>query len=206
MNRKKKLPRAIVWPAGAMREGEDEAVQQQAGARPADADEGGSSANRARADTSSNLLPLEPALSASMPHDIDATRRRSLARAIVERHANYSAVGGIIPLPILNVAGVTAIVMRMVKTLSRHYGVPYERDRARVVVIGLMGGFMPTGFAAVTTSTLAFIVPGSNLIGLAVSSVTASACTRSIGRLFVDHFEGNATLAGFPVVEGRLAN
>ena len=90
----------------------------------------------------------------------------------------------------------------MVKMLSDLYGVPFERDRARAVVIGLVGGTMPTGFAAVTTSTLFYIVPATTLIGLAVSSVTAVACTRSIGRIFVEHFESGATLDDFSPVEG----
>jgi uncharacterized protein (DUF697 family) len=123
-----------------------------------------------------------------------AARRRSQARKIVERHAAYAAVGGIIPLPIANVASITAVIVRMVKVLSDLYAVPFERDRARAIVIGMMGGAMPTGLAAVTTSTLVYIVPGSALIGLAVSSIAGVACTRGIGRIFVEHFESGATL------------
>jgi uncharacterized protein (DUF697 family) len=82
----------------------------------------------------------------------------------------------------------------MVKLLSDLYGIPFERDRARAIVVGLMGGAMPTGLGAVTTSTLFYIVPGSALVGLAVSSITAVACTRSIGRIFVEHFETGSSL------------
>jgi uncharacterized protein (DUF697 family) len=121
----------------------------------------------------------------------------------VERHAAYSAVGGIIPLPLANVASVTALIVRMVKALSDHYRVPFERARARAIVIGLMGGAMPTGFGVVTTTSLLHLVPGANLIGLAVCSVTAAACTRSIGRIFVEHFESGATLVEFPAIERR---
>jgi hypothetical protein len=53
---------------------------------------------------------------------------------------------------------------------------------------------MPTGLAAVTTSTLFYIIPGSALIGLAVSSIAGAACTRGVGRVFVEHFESGATL------------
>jgi len=133
----------------------------------------------------------------------DVARRRSLARGIVERHAYYSAAGGIIPVPIANVASVTAVIVRMVKVLSDLYGVPFQRDRARAIVIGLMGGAMPTGLAAVTASTLVNLVPGSNLIGLAVSSVAAIACTRGIGRVFIEHFESGATLDDMSAVDGR---
>lgn len=142
---------------------------------------------------------------ASMGAAVDATGRRSQALKIVERHAVYAAVGGIIPVPIANVAGVTAIIVRMVKVLSDLYGTPFERDRARAIVVGFMGGAMPTGLGAVTTSTLGYIVPGSGLLGLAVSSVTAVACTRSIGRIFVEHFESGASLDDLPApVTGRV--
>src|SRR6185295_5751684 len=125
---------------------------------------------------------------------IDATRRRSQANSIVERHMAYAAVGGIIPVPIANVASITAVIVRMVKLLSDLYGIPFERDRARAIVVGLMGGAMPTGLGAVTTSTLFYIVPGSALVGLAVASIAAVACTRSIGRIFVEHFETGSNL------------
>jgi uncharacterized protein (DUF697 family) len=129
--------------------------------------------------------------------EFDAERRRLLAYAIVERHAAYSAVGGIVPLPIVNLASITAIIVRMVKELSEIYGVPFERDRARAIVIGLMGGATPTGLSAVTASTLVYIMPGANLIGLAVSSAAGFAFTRSIGRLLIERFESGATLHQF---------
>jgi len=131
---------------------------------------------------------------APMGAGIDAPRRRTQANSIVERHTAYAAVGGIIPVPIANVASVTAVIVRMVKRLSDLYGIPFERDRARAIVVGLMGGAMPTGLGAVTTSTLFYVVPGSGLVGLAVSSIAAVACTRSIGRIFVEHFESGSSL------------
>ena len=133
--------------------------------------------------------------------EVDSGQRRSLARTIVERHATYSALGGVIPLPIANIASVTAVIVRMVKVLSDLYGVPFERGRARAIVVGLMAGSMPTGLAAATASTLVYVIPGSNLVGLAVSSITAIACTRGIGRIVVDHFENGATLADFQQAE-----
>ncbi len=128
----------------------------------------------------------------SIRADPRAVRRRSLARKIVERHKTYAAVGGLLPLPIVNIASVTAIILRMVKQLSDLYAVPFERDRTRSIVIGLMGGAVPTGLGAATTSTLAFVIPGPALVGLAVSAITAGALTRGIGLVFVEHFESEA--------------
>ena len=70
------------------------------------------------------------------------------------RHANYSALGGVIPLPIVNFGAVTAIIVRMVKALTDIYGVPFEHDRARAIVLGLIGGLTPTAASTLPASTL----------------------------------------------------
>lgn len=139
------------------------------------------------------------------PVAVSGSRRR-LAEAAVERHANYSALGGVIPLPIVNFGAVTAIIVRMVKVLTDIYGVPFEHDRARAIVLGLIGGLTPTAASTLTASTLFYLVPGSNILGLAVSSVTALACTRKIGAVFIEHFEKGATLSDFPASAGKASS
>ncbi len=122
-----------------------------------------------------------------------AAKRRQLANKIVDRHRLYAAGGGLLPLPVASIAGVTAVVLRMVKQLSQLYGVPFERDQTRALIVSIIGGAVPTGLGVATTSTLAWIIPGGLLVGLAVSAVTAGALTRGIGLVFVDSFESEAT-------------
>ncbi len=143
-----------------------------------------------RTASADNVIELAPASSA----DAEAARQRTRALAIVERHANYSAASGFIPVPIVNAAVITAVMVRLVRELHDLYGVPFERSRAKSVAIGLTGGVLPTRLATLTTSTVALFVPGYNLIGLAVSSVTASAYARRVGRMLIDDFEREAAL------------
>jgi uncharacterized protein (DUF697 family) len=130
------------------------------------------------------------------PTDPLAARRRALARRIVERHKNYAAVGGLVPLPAANIASVTALNLRMVKQLSELYGVPFQRDRTRSLIIALIAGAVPTGAGLAASSTLMWIVPGGLLWGLGVSAITAGALTRGIGLVFVDSFETAMVEAG----------
>jgi uncharacterized protein (DUF697 family) len=118
-----------------------------------------------------------------------AARRSALARRIVERHRNYAAVGGLVPLPAANIASVTAVNLRMVKQLSEVYGVPFQRDRTRSLIIALIAGAAPTGAGLAAASTLMWIVPGGLIWGLGASAITAGALTRGIGMVFVDSFE-----------------
>ena len=212
---KKKLPNAIMHPIDGMRE----AAAAAAGSREWRAAATATTASNQAAhewvatarsgpvgevieETQASALPMTTlARAARTSAEIDVTKRQAQARAIVARHAAYSAVGGIVPLPVASVAGITTIIIRMVKMLSDLYGVPFERDRARAIIVGLVGGTMPTGFAAVTTSTLFYVVPSGVLMGLVVSSITAIACTRSIGQIFIEHFESGATLHDLSIEE-----
>jgi uncharacterized protein (DUF697 family) len=179
---KKKFPRAVLRTADQMREEAAAAVPP----------------NPSSPDNVIEMLPksgtASPAEPTAAPADPTAALRRRQAVAIVERYANCSAIGGAIPLPFVNAAAITALLVRMVKSLSDLYGVPFERNRTRSIVIGLMGGALPTGFATIATSTLTYFVPGLNLVGLAISSVTSGAYARSIGQLYIEHFENGAAI------------
>jgi uncharacterized protein (DUF697 family) len=170
---KKKFPKAVLRTAEQMRE---------AGAAP----------RSVSPDNVIEMVPKSEAVPAAASNAPALQRRRAIA--IVERYANYSAISGAIPVPLANAAAITALLVRMVKSLSDLYGVPFERTRTRSIVIGLMGGALPTGFATIATSTISLFVPGVNVMGLAVSSVTSGAFARSIGQLFIEHFENGATV------------
>ena len=204
---KKKLPKAVLVTANDLREA-GIARSRSETLRPAESDdqrEPGAAPSGAYAHNVIEMVPKQDnasaAAAAAQPSpqaDAEAALRRRVAVAIVERHANMSVVGGMLPVPILNVAGTTAILVHMVGRLSRLYGVPFERNRTRATVVALMGGVLPTGLASATAWGLLQMVPGANVFGLVVSSVTAGACARSLGALFIDHFETGATLADFP--------
>ena len=172
---KKKFPKAVLRTAEEMRDGT-------------------SAVKKPAPDNVIEMVPkTEPAaqITAAAPIAI-ALRRKAVA--IVERYANLSAVGGAIPVPLVNAAAILALLVRMVKSLSELYDVPFERNRTRAIVIGLMGGALPTGFSTIATSSLTFLVPGLNLVGLAVASVTSGAFARAIGQLYIEHFENGVTI------------
>jgi uncharacterized protein (DUF697 family) len=202
---KKKLPKAVLRTADEMRGTAAERPQETS--QPVDFNETTpppSGNLRPAADNVIELVPkTEPAsppvdtIVVSQAHDAAAALRRRKAVAIVERYANWSAVGGVIPVPIANAAAITGLMVRMIKSLSTLYDVPFEHNRTRAAVIGVMGGVLPTGLGTIAASTLTYFVPGYGMLSLAVSSVTSSAYARSIGQLYIEHFEIGATQIDF---------
>jgi uncharacterized protein (DUF697 family) len=170
---KKKLPKAVLRTADQMREPAPTAKSQ---------------------DNVIEMVPKTELPAPAAPTDPAAALRRRKAGAIVERYANLSAIGGAVPIPLANAAAITGLLVRMVKKLSDLYDVPFERTRTRSIVIGLMGGALPTGFATIATTTVTYFIPGLNMMGLAISSVTSGAFARSIGHLYIEHFENGVAI------------
>jgi uncharacterized protein (DUF697 family) len=133
------------------------------------------------------LLPPTSAKTAT-----HAARRRAVAGKLVERYKLYAAFGALSPLALMTSASVTVVILRMVKLLSDLYQVPFERDRTRSIIVGLMGGAVPTGLGVATASTLALAVPSVAFVGIAVSAVAAAAATERIGFIFIERLEGEA--------------
>jgi uncharacterized protein (DUF697 family) len=200
---KKKLPKAVLRTAEDMR---GAAERTEITPHPVDLNEKTVTSSTNQWPAADNVIELMPKAGASAPvdtivmsqaHDEAAALRRRKAVAIVERYANWSAVGGVIPVPLANAAAITALMVRMIKQLSTLYDVPFEQNRTRAAVVGLMGGVLPTGLATIAASTLTYLVPGYGMLSLEVTSVTSSAYARSIGQLYIEHFEIGATQIDF---------
>jgi uncharacterized protein (DUF697 family) len=192
---RKPLPKAITQPLGNLRTFGSAVLEDEAPARgtrpPFDEIESEPALGVSSAPIANDLAGGAPVLSGPF-----AVKRRALAHKIVARHKNYAALGGLVPLPVANIASVTAVNLRMVQQLSKLYEVPFQRDRARSFIVGLIGGAVPTGIGVATSTTLMWIMPGGLLLGLGASAVTAGALTRGIGLVFIESFESGAAAGG----------
>lgn len=144
----------------------------------------------------SDAADAKPPLTVATVGDATALRR-ARAGEIVERHAAYAAVGGLLPLPFVDTLGVMAVVALMIEALAKLHGQDIGKDRVRTLVASLAGGFGQAGAGVVTTAAFAKLVPGANILGIMTSSVAAAAMTRTIGRAFVLHFETGGTALTF---------
>ncbi|MGJ4909387.1 hypothetical protein [Bradyrhizobium sp. HKCCYLS2033] len=187
----RKLPKAVGRTMGEMRgtgaaDGDDAQVAEgksvKAKAAPADA---GSDA------VDEVIAPaLVPGVSSAV---VPSHRQRG--QLIVERYAAYAAAGGLIPIPFAGPVGVGLIVLHMLKKLAEEYSVPFQYDQARPIVASLMAAAAPVVAGGLTTAALSRVVPGANLYGVAVFSLTAMTTTRVLGGIFLDHFEQGGSLA-----------
>jgi uncharacterized protein (DUF697 family) len=126
------------------------------------------------------------------------TERELGALQIVNRHSLYAGGIGLIPIPLVDVAGTMAVQVHLVSELSKHYGVPFTENRVKGFVTGLVGGLAPmplaTGLVGPIVRSLPII---GGVLGAFALPAVAGAITFAIGKVFIQHFESGGTFLDF---------
>lgn len=121
-----------------------------------------------------------------------------LQRAKVESAINYSMLlsggVGIVPIPLVDFVGVTAIQLALIKQLSALYGVEYTASASKRIVSALVGGAVPA-FGSMTVASWVKAIPliGS-VLGGSTMMLLSGASTYAIGHVFAKHFEKGGTI------------
>lgn len=148
---------------------------------------------------------LEPEVVPQKRADLGAESQRLLgAERTVVRYAQWSLLAGLVPFSILDIAAVTGVQVKMLYDLSGQYGVPFQKERIKVLVGSLVGGVATTSLASgvVGSAVRAIPVVGS-FLGVVTQPAIAYATTVALGRVFISHFEAGGTLLDFDPIEMR---
>jgi uncharacterized protein (DUF697 family) len=204
---RKRLPKAITRAVAERHEADaDEVTSEKPVPKPArrkparrraeQAKQAATSTNDAATESADKTEP-RPVTGELMPPEAgrNAPRNEQRCRAaekIVDRYKVYAALGGLVPMPAISLAGLTAINMRMVKALCDLYELPFESNQTRSIIIGLIGGCVPTGLGFATASVVGLVLPAGAFIGLVASAASAAVMTRGIGLIFIEYFENGA--------------
>lgn len=136
--------------------------------------------------------------------------RESQARRTVNKYMWFSAGVGLLPSPFLNVAGVTALQLRMLQVLSEQYEVPFSRDLGKKIIGALLGAFTPASLSGVLRGTVGLLTSSMHvaraagaIVGSLSLPVFAGAATYAVGKVFIQHFESGGTFLDFEPAKVR---
>jgi uncharacterized protein (DUF697 family) len=120
------------------------------------------------------------------------------ADLIVKKYMNWSFVGGLIPLPLVDLAAVSGIQMKMIYDLANLYEVPFKAHLAQSAVSSLLGSVVPGVVASTALGTgIKFIPIVGTTLGVITMPALSLASTYAVGRIFTTHFEIGGTLLDF---------
>lgn len=117
--------------------------------------------------------------------------------SILRNHI-YGAMGvGLVPIPIVDFVGFSAIQLDLIRALSKEYNVPFKATEAKEIICALISG----GAGVAGTTLLASLVKFIPIIGTTTGALSATiiggAVTYATGRLIIRHYDKGGSLDNF---------
>ena len=120
--------------------------------------------------------------------------KHTRAQKIVKKHMAATIPLGLLPLPLVDIAALTATQLNLIRSLSKVYTFDFDEQKSKAVVTSLVGGSLPV-LMMLGLSSFAKILPGMGTIGGGVSmAVLSGAITYATGQVFIHHFDRGGTL------------
>jgi uncharacterized protein (DUF697 family) len=120
------------------------------------------------------------------------------AEKIISYYSKWGAGMGLIPVPLVDLAAVTGVQLKMLKRLARNYHVEYDESSGKALIGSLLGAILPAklGYGGIGSAIKA--IPGvGTILGMAAVPAFNYGSTYAVGRVFAKHFAGGGTLLDF---------
>lgn len=118
------------------------------------------------------------------------------ALKIIKSWSKWSAVVGMVPMPLVDAALISMVQVRMIQNLCICYKVPFEKNAAIALVSSLLGGGGSTLVAQLATrSTLQTIPLFGTVIGVIAEPAMGYATTFALGKSFLEHIKRNGNFS-----------
>ena len=118
---------------------------------------------------------------------------------LIRRHVGFAMVAGAIPIPLVDIAAVTAIQLALINELAKQYEVDYSRERGKVIAATLIGTTVGNLIGRLGASAIKAIPGVGTVLGIGSMAVFAGASTFALGKVFEHHFKEGGNLFDFDV-------
>ena len=132
------------------------------------------------------------ALAPQDPRDAEATK-------IIQNHVVWALSAGMIPMPVADIAAVTAVQMDALKQLATLYGVDYTEDHGKRFVTALSG----SAIARVGASAVKAIPGVGTLLGGLGMSAMSGASTYAVCQVALNHFKSDGNFLNVPIDKAK---
>jgi uncharacterized protein (DUF697 family) len=121
-------------------------------------------------------------------------------KEIIRNHVIFSMTAGAIPVPLADIAAVTAIQLDMIKQIAGKHKVNYDDNKGKSFATALTGATLARLGASLVKS-----IPGiGTLLGIGTQVILSGASTYALGNLFDRHFTEGGTLLDFDTEKMKI--
>jgi len=123
------------------------------------------------------------------------------AEAVVRNYMLWTGAAGIIPVPIVDMAAISAIQLSMLNKIGDIYKQKFNANWGKSVIASLVGGYASTSLGLGVGMNIVKAIPFiGSLASVVVVPGFAAATTWALGQVFILHFESGGTVLDFDPV------
>lgn len=124
--------------------------------------------------------------------------RHAAAERLVHQYTMGAMAVGMVPVPLLDLAALVAVQLKMLHGLAGVYDIEFKADLGRSAVASLVGGVLPSAVAPTLAASLGKLIPVSGqLLGGGALVILNGAVTFALGKVFIQHFAAGGTFLSF---------
>lgn len=140
---------------------------------------------------------MSQSASATEPVEIELSSMDK-SNAEIKKYVYASIAAGFLPAPMLDLAAVTGIQLKLVHSIAKHYNKSFSKEVSKAAILSLVSAISARSAITRGAASLFKVVPvvGHTLGGVALASASG-AFTYAIGKIFIKHFEAGGTLLDF---------
>lgn len=136
-------------------------------------------------------------MTASAGFTNDTAARDGAVQQLVKKYMIFSLAVGVVPLPVIDLAALTAIQLQMLSRLAKEYDLEFSEQLGTSVLGSLVGAGGGVVASSASHRLLMHLFPAGWLIGAVGVAAFAGASTFAVGRVFVQHFESGGSFLTF---------
>ncbi|MGN7611405.1 YcjF family protein [Magnetococcales bacterium HHB-1] len=134
----------------------------------------------------------------------ESSRLHVYATSTIKSYTIGSMAVGIVPFPLIDLAVLTGVQLKMLHRLAQIYDVEFKTNLGKSAISSLVGSAMPVASAAPLAASLSKFIP---IIGHTISYaslvVLNGASTYALGKVFQQHFASGGTFLTFDAEKVR---
>lgn len=126
------------------------------------------------------------------------------AEALIKKRVLWAMGGGLVPIPLFDLAVIAGVQLKLIEDLSAHYGKTFVRTEAKNLIAVLTASVGTSTLACGTVASSLKIIPGfGSVAGTAALPVIAGTSTYALGKVFMKHFEEGGTLLDLKIEKAK---
>lgn len=119
------------------------------------------------------------------------------AEKVVKTYMYWSMGAGLIPIPLLDIAAVSGVQLKMLSEISKIYEIKFSENAGKTIIASLLGGVTAGTLTRSSFTSLVKSIPIIGILGSLSMPIYSGAATWAIGKVFIQHFASGGTFLTF---------